>query len=115
MNLSKSYKSELKWFDGVWSRFKPGLGKDKRGVSGVEKNKLIKIGKKISLIPNNFDVHKTLKRIFDLRFEIFDKGKKVDWSTAENLAFATLLTEGFSVRLSGQDLGGVLLVKDMQF
>ena len=35
---SKNYKSELKWFDGVWSRFKPGLGKDKRGKSGVEKN-----------------------------------------------------------------------------
>ena len=34
---SKSYKSELKWFDGAWSRFKPGLGKDKRGVSGVDK------------------------------------------------------------------------------
>ena len=34
---SKNYKSELKWFDGAWSRFKPGLGKDKRGVSGVEK------------------------------------------------------------------------------
>ena len=33
---SKNYKSELKWFDGVWSRFKPGLGKDKRGVSGVD-------------------------------------------------------------------------------
>ena len=28
-NDSKNYKSELKWFDGVWSRFKPGLGKDK--------------------------------------------------------------------------------------
>ena len=34
---SKNYKSELKWFDGVWSRFKPGLGKDKRGKSGVDK------------------------------------------------------------------------------
>ena len=32
---SKNYKSELKWFDGVWSRFKPGLGKDKR-VEQVE-------------------------------------------------------------------------------
>ena len=36
-DFSKNYKSELKWFDGVWSRFKPGLGKDKRGVSGVDK------------------------------------------------------------------------------
>ena len=37
---SKTYKSDLKWFDGVWSRFKPGLGKDKRGASGVETNLL---------------------------------------------------------------------------
>ena len=102
---SKNYKSELKWFDGVWSRFKPGLGKDKRGDSGFDEKKLIKIGKKISTIPENFNVHKTLKRIFELRFEIFNKTKQVDWATAENLAFATLLTEGFSVRLSGQDSG----------
>ena len=46
---SKNYKSELKWFDGAWSRFKPGLGKDKRGVSGVERKKLIEIGKKFQL------------------------------------------------------------------
>jgi 2-oxoglutarate dehydrogenase E1 component len=102
---SKNYKSELKWFDGAWSRFKPGLGKDKRGVSGVSKSELIKIGKKISTIPNKFNVHKTLKKIFDLRFRAVDKGTSIDWTTAESLAFGTLLTEGFSVRLSGQDSG----------
>ena len=103
--LSKTYKSELKWFDGVWSRFKPGLGKDKRGASGVEKDKILSIGRKISTIPEDFNVHKTLKKIFETRLEIFKKSHKVDWSTAESLAFATLLTEGFSVRLSGQDSG----------
>jgi len=102
---SKTYKSELKWFEGAWSRFKPGLGKDRRGESGVSKDKLIKIGKKISTIPNNLNAHKTLKKIFNLRYQIFEKNKPVDWSTAENLAFGTLLTEGFSVRLSGQDSG----------
>ena len=102
---SKNYKSELKWFDGAWSRFKPGLGKDKRGVSGVEKNKLLEIGKKISSIPKDFSVHKTLKKIFDLRMNALKEGIAIDWSTAETLAFGTLLTEGFSVRLSGQDSG----------
>ena len=102
---SKNYKSELKWFDGVWSRFKPGLGKDKRGISGVDKDKIIQIGKKMSTLPKNFNVHKTLKRVFELKSQIFSKTHKVDWSTAESLAFATLLTEGFSVRLSGQDSG----------
>ena len=103
--LSKNYKSELKWFEGAWSRFKPGLGKDKRGVSGVDKTKLIEIGKKISKIPLDFNVHKTLKKIFDLRMNAIKDGKSIDWSTAESLAFGTLLTEGFSVRLSGQDSG----------
>ena len=102
---SKTYKSELTWFEGAWSRFKPGLGKDKRGVSGVSKDRLLKIGKKISTIPSNLNVHKTLKKIFDLRYKIFEENRPVDWSTAENLALATLLTEGFSVRLSGQDSG----------
>jgi 2-oxoglutarate dehydrogenase E1 component len=102
---SKSYKSELKWFDGAWSRFKPGLGKDKRGVSGVDKSKLVNIGEKITNVPKNFKVHKTLKKIFDLRAQVIKKGETIDWSTAESLAFGSLLTEGFSVRLSGQDSG----------
>ena len=102
---SKNYKSELKWFDGAWSRFKPGLGKDKRGVSGVDKKKLVDIGKKISSIPKELIAHKTLKKIFDLRKKALEDGKNIDWSTAESLAFGTLLTEGFSVRLSGQDSG----------
>ena len=102
---SKNYKSELKWFDGAWSRFKPGLGKDKRGVSGVDKKKLVEIGRKISSIPEDLNVHKTLKKIFDLRLKSIEQGKLIDWSTAESMAFGTLLTEGFSVRLSGQDSG----------
>ena len=103
-DTSKNYKSELKWFDGAWSRFKPGLGKDKRGASGVDKNKLKKVGEKIFKIPSNFNAHKTLKRVFDLRKQMLLKGK-LDWSSAESLAIGTLLTEGFSVRLSGQDSG----------
>ncbi len=102
---SKNYKSDLKWFDGVWSRFKPGLGKDKRGVSGVDKNNLLKIGKKISTIPDKFVVHKTLKKIFDQRYKMFSENLPIDWSTSESIAFGTLLSEGFSVRLSGQDSG----------
>ena len=94
---SKNYKSELKWFEGAWSRFKPGLGKDKRGASGVDKKKLIEIGKKISTVPSDFNIHKTLKKIFDQRMKTIIEGKTIDWSTAESLAFGTLLTEGFSV------------------
>jgi len=102
---SKNYKSELKWYDGTWSRFKPALGKDKRGVTGVDKKKIIAIGKKITSIPENFAIHKTLKKIFKNKHAMFNDNRSIDWSTAEALAFGTLLEEGFSVRLSGQDSG----------
>ena len=102
---SKNYKPELKWFDGVWSRFVPTPGKDRRGASGVSKEKINLIGKKITTIPNNFSVHKTLKKIFENKQRMFTNSLPIDWSTAESLAFGTLLEEGFSVRLSGQDSG----------
>ena len=61
--------------------------------------------KKFFQVPNNFNIHKTLNKIFNLRLETIERGNGIDWSTAENLAFGTLLHEGFSVRLSGQDSG----------
>ena len=39
----------------------------------------------------------------ELKYKMFNSGK-IDWSSAESLAIATLLTEGFPVRLSGQDV-----------
>ncbi len=64
---SKNYKPELTWFDGVWSRFKPALGKDKRGITGVDKDKITTIGKKITSLPKNFNIHKTLQKIFEAK------------------------------------------------
>ena len=46
------------------------LGKDKRGVSGIEKI-IIETGKKISEIPPNFKVHKTLIKVFEQRKKMF--------------------------------------------
>ncbi len=102
---AKDYKVKMKWFDGVWSRFKPEIGQDRRGRTGVEKVNLIEIGKKITKIPEHLKIHKTLLKLFSNKAEMFGKSKPIDWATAESLAFATLLNEGFSVRLSGQDSG----------
>jgi len=102
---AKSYKDKMTWFDGVWSRFKPEIGKDKRGITGVEKKELISVGKKITDLPKDFNIHKTLTKIFENKRKMFTEGQPIDWATAESLAFGTLLNDGFSVRLSGQDSG----------
>ncbi len=104
-NDAKNYKIKMKWFDGVWSRFKPEIGQDRKGITGVDKKELILIGKKITEIPKNFNIHKTLLKIFENKRKMFTENQPIDWSTSETLAFATLLNEGFSVRLSGQDSG----------
>ena len=102
---AKDFKIKMKWFDGVWSRFKPEIGQDRRGITGVDEKVLISIGKKITELPDNFNVHKTLIKIFENKRKMFTNKQPIDWSTAETLALGTLLTEGFSVRLSGQDSG----------
>ena len=102
---SKDYKPKLQWFEGTWSRYKPAKGKDKRGISGVDEKKLLEISEKINLLPETTSIHKTIRRIFDNRYDAIKKKKNIDWSTAESLAFASLLEEGFPVRLVGQDSG----------
>ncbi len=102
---AKNYKPKLEWYEGVWSRFKPEKGKDKRGVTGVSVEKIRKIGDKITYIPEKYVVHPTVKKIFENKKKMFESGKGFDWSTAEQLAFATLLEEGYPVRLAGQDSG----------
>lgn len=93
------------WLDGEWEGL--GLPEDdeRRGKTGVSKKKLQELGEKITTIPDGVDVHKTLGRVIDARREAISSGKGLDWATAEHLAYATLLDEGFPVRLSGQDSG----------
>jgi len=105
LKTAKEYKPKLEWYEGVWSRYKPEKGKDKRGKTGVLLSKIREIGDKLTIIPKNFNVHPTIVKIFEKKKKMFNTGKSFDWATAEQLAFATLLDEGYPVRLSGQDSG----------
>ena len=102
---AKDYKPKIEWFEGTWSRYKPEKGKDKRGVTGVDKEIIKNISDRINVIPSEINPHKTVAKVFDLRKKSIDTEKNIDWATAESLAFATLLKEGYPVRLVGQDSG----------
>ncbi len=102
---AKDYKPKIEWYEGTWSRYRPEKGKDKRGRSGVDLPKIQKISEKINTIPSTVNVHKTISKVLDLRKKSVIKKKGIDWSSAESLAFGTLLEEGFPVRLVGQDSG----------
>ena len=102
---AKNYKPKIEWFEGTWSAYRPEKGKDKRGVTGSDKNELLKISEKINNIPSDLNIHKTIKKILDIRKQSVSRGYGIDWSAAEALAFGSLLEEGYPVRLVGQDSG----------
>jgi len=99
----KAYHADkADWLDGKWSGLKLP-GSEESGVTGVSRQKLLDLGRKITTIPERIAVHKTVERVVASRREAIEKGEGLDWSTAEALAFATLLDQGYPVRLSGQD------------
>ena len=69
----------------------------------MEKSRLVELGHRITSVPKHFHVHKTVQRLLDNRRKSVDTGANIDWAMGEALAFASLLDEGFRVRLSGQD------------
>ncbi len=102
---AKDYKPKIEWFEGAWSSYKPKKGKDKKGITGADPDLLRNISDKINIIPNEINVHKTINKIFQNRKKTIDQGSNIDWSSAEALAFGSLLDEGFPVRFVGQDSG----------
>jgi len=93
------------WLDGRWAGMKAARDADdpRRGNTGVAIETLKEIGRKISAVPKDFHVHRTIERFLDSRRKAIESGQGIDWSTGEALAFCTLLNEGTAVRLSGQD------------
>lgn len=71
--------------------------------TGVPKKRLLALARKLNKVPEDFTVHKKLEGLLNNRLETIEKGEGIDWANGEALAFASLLTEGIPVRLSGQD------------
>ncbi len=77
---------------------------DRSPDTGVSKEDLIRIGKKISSVPHDEKLFRKLVRLQESRLEMLEKTGILDWAMGELLAYGTLLDEGVPVRLSGQDV-----------
>ena len=91
---------------GVWSPYRGGPEKETAEVpTGVDKKRLTELLKATTEAPAEFSLNPKLRKFMKTRREMADGEKSLDWGTAEALAFASLATDGFRVRLSGQDSG----------
>ena len=84
------------WLDGKLSQ---------QVKTGLALFSLENLAKKINTIPEGFKLQARVAKIYDDRHKMLAGELPIDWGFAENLAYATLLTEGYRLRLVGQDAG----------
>lgn len=101
----KEQSLKVDWLKGHWGGLTTRGSQNANPISEVSIESLQALCKKLTLIPENFTPHSKLNRLLKPKIQMAETGDNVDWATAEALAFATLLTTGHGVRLTGQDSG----------
>lgn len=106
---SKDYKpTSREWLSSAWPGFKSPKETAEEVLpdypTGASMEVLQQVGKALTTVPEDFNLHRNLKRILQTRKKALDSGKDIDWSTAEALAWGSLLEDGKHVRCSGQDV-----------
>jgi len=108
LNEAKEYNaalSEVK-FGGAWADMRLATAKDfeTSPETGVKKNTLLEVAKRITTLPKDKKFFKKIEKLFEERFKMATETHVFDWAMGELLAYGTLLAEGKRVRLSGQDV-----------
>ncbi len=109
-DLSKSKKKKLavitSFLEHTWEGLKEADLDDFKTSpkTAVTKAKFNALGKKITELPEDKKFFKKVQRLIGERGKMLEEGTKLDWAMGELMAYATLLDEGFSVRISGQDV-----------
>lgn len=105
---AQTYKpNKADWFEGRWQGLVNLEGEEefREEETSVEIDTLREIGFALTEPPDNFAINPKILRQLKARRKMVESGQGIDWSTAEALAFGSLLVEGRPVRLSGQDSG----------
>jgi len=86
-----------------WTSYRLDIPWDVAINTAVPLERLQQLAVPLTTVPENFALHARVKKIVEDRIAMANGEMPMDWGMAENLAYATLLTEGYPVRLSGQD------------
>ena len=74
-------------------------------MTSVHDAQLSKISEYLTKIPENFTLHPRVQKLLEQRNQMwFSEDGKIDWGMGEALAYGSLLVEGISIRISGQDV-----------
>src|SRR5207253_8329024 len=72
----------------------------------VPLDRLRELNAALNVFPPDFTIHRKLERVRDKRGQFLDAEdeRTVDWASAEELAYASILADGTSIRLTGEDV-----------
>jgi 2-oxoglutarate dehydrogenase E1 component len=87
-----------------WSRYAQADWSE-RVRTAVEPERLAALGQRLARVPADITLHSRVAQVMHNRGRMFAGEQPLDWGAAETLAYASLLDEGFAVRLCGQDTG----------
>ncbi|KAB0613833.1 2-oxoglutarate dehydrogenase E1 component [Castellaniella defragrans] len=87
-----------------WSPFLGAKWTD-HADTGVPLAELTRIGERLTQVPDGFTVHPLVKKLLADRLAMARGEHPVDWGMGEHLAFATLVANGYAIRITGQDSG----------
>jgi 2-oxoglutarate dehydrogenase E1 component len=96
------HKEEEQAYQGRWQGMAPPWP-DERTMTGADPAVLEAVGRALTTVPEGLEINRKVRRQLKRRADALAAGGPIDWATAESLAWGALLTEGFHVRLSGQD------------
>ena len=82
-----------------------GFQKEPSPETAISSEVLAQVREALTTLPEGFTPHPKLKPVLAKRKAMSEGSEPMDWGTAEQLAFGSLLVDGFRVRLSGQDVG----------
>jgi 2-oxoglutarate dehydrogenase E1 component len=101
-SFTKPSPGEQPGFTGRWNGISPVYSPVPVDTA-VSVETLITVARRLAALPSGFIVHAKVGALIQKRFEAVLKGEGIDWGNAETLAYGTLLDQGYSVRISGQD------------
>jgi 2-oxoglutarate dehydrogenase E1 component len=92
-------------YSADWSPYTKGHKWTVPADTTVPMKTLKALAKKACEVPSGFKLHPRVERVIADRKAMADGKLALDWGMGETLAYATLLADGYGVRLSGEDVG----------
>ncbi|MCO6043455.1 2-oxoglutarate dehydrogenase E1 component [Aeoliella sp. ICT_H6.2] len=102
---SEHFVPQQDMLNKVWKGYRGGKESEAPDIdTGIDRTRLSQLLEAQTYVPEGFTVHPKIKRGMDRRLEMAHGSVPLDWAAAESLAFASLATQGYPVRLTGQDV-----------